>query len=283
MEYVITLFLLILLQAVLGFDNLLYISLESKRVAPEKQAYVRRLGIGLAVGFRIALLFIVVALVENFKDPLFHLQFGSEMEPKNFHGAESTGTISSIVDGEFNLHAIIVLVGGAFILYTAVKEIFHMIGEHQIGHGDHKPASVAKTVSLIVAMNVIFSFDSILSAMALAKDEDSGEQRISLIIIAIVISGILMIWLADKVASFLQKNRMYEVLGLFVLFIVGVMLITEGGHLSHLHIAGNEIVPMTKTTFYFVIAVLVLTDIVQGRYQKKLLAKQEAALSHPNH
>ncbi|MBK1834232.1 hypothetical protein JIN78_09190 [Roseibacillus ishigakijimensis] len=270
----ITLFLLILLQAVLGFDNLLYISLESKRVEPAKQAFVRRLGIGLAVGFRIALLFVVVSLVENFKDPLFEIHLGGPTTPEATHGAES-GPVSKFVDGEFNLHALIVLFGGAFILYTAIKEIFHMIGEHQIGHGDHKPASVAKTVSLIVTMNVIFSFDSILSAMALAKDEATGEQRISLIIIAIVISGILMIWLADKVSDFLQKNRMYEVLGLFVLLIVGVMLVTEGGHLAHLHLGGNEVVAMTKTTFYFVIAVLVLTDIVQGRYQKKLLAKGE--------
>lgn len=278
MEYVITLFLLILLQAVLGFDNLLYISLESKRVAPEKQAFVRRLGIGLAVGFRICLLFVVIALVSKFEDPLFHWAFGPEMEPDNIHGESSGGTIKGYFDGSFTLHAIIVLFGGAFILYTAVKEIFHMLGTHDLGHSDKKPASVGKTVALIVTMNVIFSFDSILSAMALAKDGDNS--RIELIIIAIVFSGILMIWLADKVADFLQKNRMYEVLGLFVLFIVGIMLITEGGHLAHLHIGGNEIVPMTKTTFYFVIAILVLTDIVQGRYQKKLLAKQALIAKH---
>lgn len=276
MEYVITLILLILLQAVLGFDNLLYISLESKRVAPEKQAYVRRLGIGLAVGFRICLLFIVVSLVESFKDPLFHLALGTEMTPKNIHGEETARTIKNVFDGSFNLHAIIVLFGGAFILYTAVKEIFHMIGEHDLSQGNQKPASVAKTVSLIVTMNVIFSFDSILSAMALAKN-DAGEYRISLMIIAILVSGVLMIWMADKVAAFLEKNRMYEVLGLFVLFIVGIMLLTEGAHIAHLHIAGNEIIPMTKTTFYFVITVLVLTDIVQGRYQKNLLAKKKHA------
>lgn len=284
MEYVITLILLIILQAVLGFDNLLYISLESKRVAPDKQASVRRWGIGLAVGFRIVLLFIVVALVEKFQEPLFQLSFGKEIVPDNIHSDETAGTIKNVIDGSFNFHAIIVLVGGAFILYTAVKEIFHMIGDPHLGHGDGKPASVAKTISLIVTMNVIFSFDSILSAMALAKNEATGEQRISLMIIAIVISGILMIWLADRVSDFLQKNRMYEVLGLFVLFIVGIMLLTEGGHLAHLHIAGNEIVPMTKTTFYFVIVVLVLTDIVQGRYQKNLLAKQKAKMerSHPD-
>merc|ERR1711991_438728 len=92
--------------------------------------------------------------------------------------------------------------------------------------------------------------------------------------VAIVASGLLMLLLADKISVFLAKNRKYEVLGLFILFIVGIMLVTEGGHLAHLKIFGNEIVPMSKTTFYFVIAVLVVVDIVQGRYQKKLI-KQE--------
>ena len=123
-------------------------------------------------------------------------------------------------------------------------------------------------------MNLVFSFDSILSAMALAKDEKTGDPNFLLMALAIAIGGVLMIWLSDRVASFLEKNRMYEVLGLFVLFVVGIMLLTEGAHLAHLHFAANEIAPMTKTTFYFVIGVLVLTDIVQGRYQKKLLARR---------
>ena len=63
---------------------------------------------------------------------------------------------------------------------------------------------------------------------------------------------------------------MYEVLGLFILFIVGVMLVSEGGHLAHLHLFGHEITPMAKSTFYFVIGILVITDVAQGRYQKKL-------------
>ena len=91
-------------------------------------------------------------------------------------------------------------------------------------------------------------------------------------VIAILIGGALMIFLADTVSNFLEKNRMYEVLGLFVLFIVGIMLLSEGGHKSHLHFFGNPIHAMSKTTFYFVIAVLVIVDVVQGRYQKKLLA-----------
>ena len=94
--------------------------------------------------------------------------------------------------------------------------------------------------------------------------------------VAILTGAGLMLWLADGVASFLEKNRMYEVLGLFILLIVGVMLLSEGGHLAHLTLFGSAIVPMTKTTFYFVIVVLVLTDVVQARYRKKLLAQRAA-------
>ena len=94
--------------------------------------------------------------------------------------------------------------------------------------------------------------------------------------IAIIVSGILMIVLAEHVSTFLARNRMYEVLGLFILFIVGVMLVTEGGHLAHIELFGNEVMPMTKTTFYFVIAILVLTDVVQTRYQKRLQRALEA-------
>lgn len=93
--------------------------------------------------------------------------------------------------------------------------------------------------------------------------------------IAIVVSGLLMLVLANRISVFLAKNRMYEVLGLFILFIVGIMLVTEGGHLAHIKLFGNEIVPMSKTTFYFVLAVLVIVDVVQGRYQKKLIAERE--------
>ena len=62
-----------------------------------------------------------------------------------------------------------------------------------------------------------------------------------------------------------------------ILFIVGIMLVTEGGHLAHIKLFGNPIEPMSKTTFYFVIAVLVIVDVVQGRYQKKILAEQAAS------
>ena len=120
-------------------------------------------------------------------------------------------------------------------------------------------------------MNLVFSFDSILSAIALT-------DVFWVMATAIVIGGVLMIWMADRVSTFLERNRMYEVLGLFVLLIVGVMLLSEGGHLAHLHLFGNPVEAMSKTTFYFVISVLVIVDLVQSRYQKRLIALGEMSL-----
>ncbi len=250
MSDILDLGLLVLLQCVLGFDNLLYISLESQRAPLDKQSYVRKLGIGLAIFLRIALLFILTKLISYFQDPLFA-----------FH--------SKVAEGEFNLHALIVLGGGVFIMYTATKEIMHMLKLEEHGSDQRKPASVGKIITWIVLMNLVFSFDSILAAIALT-------DTMWVMSTAIIIGGLLMILLADTVSNFLKKNRMYEVLGLFVLFIVGIMLLTEGGHLAHLHLFGNPIVAMSKTTFYFIIGTLILTDVVQGRYQKKLLRQTEA-------
>ena len=245
----VTLVLLVLLQAVLGFDNLLYISLESGRAPADKQKMVRQLGIGIAILFRIALLFILLRVIQFFQDPIFSLNLG-------------------FIDGTFNVHSLIVLLGGVFIMYTAVREITHMMSLEVHDHEETKPKSVAAVIAMIVLMNLVFSFDSILSAMALS---DTFWVMAS----AIVLGGVLMIVLSDRVANFLKKNRLYEVLGLFVLFIVGIMLLTEGAHLAHMHLFGTAITPMTKVTFYFVLVVLVLVDIVQGRYQRKLILAKE--------
>ncbi len=249
-----TLAMLILLQAVLGFDNLLYISIESKRVTEDRQAYVRRMGIGLAVGLRIVLLFVLMSAIQYFQEPFF------------------TVNLKGILEGSVNVHALIVLVGGVFIMYTAIKEIMHMLSVDDLEHieGDAK-RTVGGALFWIVLMNLIFSFDSILSALALSN-------VFIIIATSIVVSGLMMIFLADHVAEFLKKNRMYEVLGLFILFIVGILLLSEGGHLAHLKLFGFAVEPMAKTTFYFVLAVMVAVDIVQSRYRAKLMAQREQEL-----
>ena len=249
MEDILTLGMLIMLQAVLGFDNLLYISLESKRVPEEKQAYVRNLGIGIAIFLRIGLLFLIVFLMDLFKNPFADLN------------------INHWISGSFSGESIIVLFGGIFIIYTAIKEIWHMMLIEKDKTQETKTRSVSSTIFLIVVMNLVFSFDSILSAKALT-------DTMWVLVAAIVISGVLMIWLSGTVSRFLQKNRMYEVLGLFILLLVGIMLVTDGGEKAHLVLFDEPIEAMSTTTFYFVLFIMVLIDIAQSRYQKKLLIEE---------
>ncbi|WP_159948160.1 TerC family protein [Polaribacter septentrionalilitoris] len=262
LQVIFTLIMLILLQAVLGFDNLLYISLESKKAPLKDQKRVRKVGIIIAIGLRIVLLFILVSLIKYFQKPFTIL----------------TGEIESIVEFAFNGHSLIVLIGGGFIIYTAIKEIWHMISTKGLELNematDKGTKSSNAVVFSIVLMNLVFSFDSILAAIGLTREIENENTAFMVMAAAIVVSGLLMLFMANKISEFLSKNRMYEVLGLFILFIVGIMLITEGGHLAHIKIFGEEIVPMSKTTFYFVIAVLVIIDIVQGKYQKKLLSQK---------
>ena len=244
LENLFTLAMLTLLQAVLGLDNLLYIALESKRAEPSQQKRVRQIGIGGAVILRIILLFLLIRIIGYFQESLFHID-------------------NLVISGDFNIHSLIVLFGGIFIIYTATTEIIHMMNLDASTERERKPKSANAIIFSIILMNLVFSFDSILAAIALT-------DVFLLMVIAIIIGGLVMIIMAVRVTEFLKKNRMFEVLGLFILFIVGIMLLSEGGHLAHMHLFDNAITPMSKSTFYFVIFVLILIDIVQSKYQKNL-------------
>ncbi len=247
-----TFLILTLLETVLGFDNLLYISIEAKQVDPARQSWVRKMGIILAILLRIVLLFLVLQLISMFQAPIVHFDH-------------------PWISGALSGHALIVLAGGVFLIYTATKEIYHMIGVEDLEHEDAATnrKSVPMALFWIVSMNVVFSFDTVLSAVALT-------DHFIVMTAAIIVSGGLMVVMADTVANFLQKNRMYEVLGLFVLLLVGMMLMSDGGHIGHLYFFGYAIEPMAKSTFYFVLFTLVAVEVVQGRYQKRILAESRA-------
>ena len=247
-----TLLMLILLQAVLGFDNLLYISIESRRVEASKQKQLRQLGIGLAILFRIILLFGIMQAINSLTNTIFAVN------------------LPGFITGTFNFHALITLLGGGFIMYTAFKEIFHLLAVEHLGEEDESAPkkSFLGALLMIVSMNLIFSFDSLLSAIALT-------DVFVVMATAIIIGGILMIVTAEYIASFLEQNRVYEVLGLFILLIVGVLLLSEGAHLAHMVIFGFAITAMSKATFYFVIFVMVGISVIQTQYRNKLLASRE--------
>lgn len=280
-----TLLMLVFLQVVLGFDNLLYISLESKRVEESQQQRVRKIGVIIAIALRIVLLFVIFFAIQSLEGALFELDLGLVeakvgcfVEDSSHHltllpdvTAEACTGEGQIVHGGISGHFLIVLFGGAFILYTAIKEIVHMLSfEGQADTSDEATRTPNEAIFWIVIMNLVFSFDSILAAIPLTKGLGNDMLQLGVMGTAIVFSGVMMLVMADRVSEFLKKNRMYEVLGLFILFLVGVMLVTEAGHLANLKLMGYEIHAMNKSTFYFVLIILVIVDVVQSRYQKKI-------------
>ena len=261
--------MLCFLQAVLGFDNLLYISIESQRAPVALQKSVRYWGIIIAVALRVILLFVMIRLIDALSEPFFILDW------------------EGVLEGGVNFATIVFIIGGIFIMYTAVKEIAHMLSMEHLGTdlGDRSGKSAARVVMMIVMMNLIFSFDSILSALAIT-------DVFPILATAIILSGLAMLILADGVTRFLEKNRMYEVLGLFILLIVGVVLLGEAGpaaaHAMHddslkLKIMGYELIPMSKTTFYFSVVVLVAVEAVQSGYSRKLAAERQHAQGGGHH
>ncbi|WP_298292991.1 tellurium resistance protein TerC [uncultured Litoreibacter sp.] len=259
------LLMLCFLQAVLGFDNLLYISIESQRAPVAQQKAVRFWGIIIAVALRVVLLFVMVSLLSSLTEPFYIFEW------------------EGILTGGVNFATCVFVFGGIFIMYTAFKEIGHLLSvQHLETDVEAKSGkSAAKVVMLIVFMNLIFSFDSVLSAIAIT-------EVFPVLAAAILISGLAMLLLADGVTAFLQKNRMYEVLGLFILLIVGVVLLGEAGvaasHAAHdddlaIMIFGYPLIPMSKTTFYFSVIVLFLVEFIQSGYARKLEAERAAGQS----
>ncbi|WP_208352176.1 TerC family protein [Pseudaestuariivita rosea] len=254
------LLMLCFLQAVLGFDNLLYISIESQRAPVAQQKAVRFWGIIIAVALRVILLFAMVNLISLLAEPFYIFNW------------------TGVLEGGVNFATCVFILGGIFIIYTAVKEISHMLTIEHLGTDVEGKSgkSAVQVILLIVFMNLIFSFDSVLSAIAIT-------DVFPILAAAILLSGLAMLLLADGVTRFLEKNRMYEVLGLFILLIVGVVLLGEAGvaasHAMHdddlqLKIFGYPLVPMSKTTFYFAVIVLFAVEILQSGYTRKLNAER---------
>ncbi|WP_377507418.1 TerC family protein [Octadecabacter sp. R77987] len=274
LENATNLIMLCFLQAVLGFDNLLYISIESQRAPVAHQKAVRTWGIIIAVALRVVLLFTMIQLLNSLNAPFYTFEW------------------DGVITGSINFATCVFIVGGVFIMYTAVKEIAHMLSIDHIGHdvSGKSGKSAVQVILLIVMMNLIFSFDSVLSAIAIT-------DVFPILATAIILSGLAMLLLADGVTKFLQKNRMYEVLGLFILLIVGVVLLGESGQAAvhgleamgvphdeakeqALKVFGREIIPMSKSTFYFSVIVLVAVEVLQSGYSRKLNAERAALQKH---
>lgn len=212
----IALLTLVVLEIVLGIDNLVFIAILSNKLPPEQQQTARRIGLSLALIMRILLL-LLIGWIVTLQTPLFDL--GIEGSP-GVHGEATFETAFSGRD-------LILLAGGLFLLWKATKEIHHNIDPAPASGEllDHKKGAAEITFSAaiaqIIALDLVFSIDSILTAVGMT-------DHVPIMIAAVVITVVVMLIAADPLARFIEHNPTLVMLALAFLVMIGLVLIADG-------------------------------------------------------
>lgn len=222
-------------EVVLGIDNIIFISIVSNRLPVEIRDRTRNFGLILAMGVRILLL-LTITWVMKFKDPIFTLP-ESMIFP---HDIPISG------------RDLILIFGGLFLIAKSTREINHeMEGEDEIITASQANVNVSAIILQIILLDIIFSFDSILTAVGLT-------DMVLIMIIAVVISiGIMMVF-SKSISEFIQKHPSMEVLALGFLILIGFMLFLEGLHYD-----------IPKGYIYFAVAFSLLIEMVNIRVRTK--------------
>ncbi|WP_339627056.1 TerC family protein [uncultured Maribacter sp.] len=248
----VALLTLTFLEIVLGIDNIIFISIAAGKLEPGHRKKATNLGLVLAMAMRILLLF-GISLLTSMKKPFW--VFDSDW---------ITGGISG--------QGIILFLGGLFLLYKSTKEIHEKVEDK--GH-DEREVKKARSTSLmnailqITVINIVFSFDSILTAIGMTNGiSPNPNDALVLMIVAVVISVVIMMLFANPVGEFVNRHPSIQILGLSFLILIGFMLIAESAHLSHLIVFGNEVGVIPKGYLYFSIAFSLMVEFFDLRMKK---------------
>lgn len=237
----ISLVTLTFLEVVLGVDNIIFISIAANKLIEKEQPKARNIGLALAMLFRILLLFGITYLIAM-QAPLLHVE-------------------NAVISGSVTGQSLILVAGGLFLLYKATTEIHHKLEgdphQDQI-HVKKGQATLMNIIVQIALINLVFSFDSILTAIGLT-------DNVIIMIVAVVVSVVIMMLFAGPVGNFVNRHPTIQMLGLAFLILIGFMLIAEGAHLGHVTIAGAEIGSVPKGYLYFAIAFSLLVEFLNMR------------------
>jgi predicted tellurium resistance membrane protein TerC len=226
---------LALLEIVLGIDNLIFIAILVGRLPPARQEAARITGLTLAMATRIALLYSIVWLT-RLTTPWFHI------------GAQA-------VTGR----DLILFIGGLFLLMKSVLEIHQAMEGAGKSHSQTTKvySSFLMTVTQIAVIDIVFSLDSVFTAVGLAKD-------LSIMIAAIVAAILVMMWVSKAVGAFIERHPTIKVLALSFLILIGVALIAEAVHFD-----------IPKGYLYFAMAFSVAVEMVNIRLRRLLDSKKK--------
>jgi len=185
------------MEVVLGVDNLVFIAILTSRLPAERQAVARRIGIGLALISRLALLF-TITWIMHLTVPLF-----------------------TLFDHSFSWRDLILIFGGLFLVYKGTVEIHHRMEEPEAKGATGGTAAFGATIMQIIMIDVIFSLDSVITAVGMASD-------IAIMVIAVVISVIVMLVAATPLTDFVSRHPTVKMLALSFLLLIGMTLMADG-------------------------------------------------------
>lgn len=255
----IALLTLTFLEIVLGIDNIIFISIAAGKLEKKDRKKATNIGLVLAMAMRIVLLFGITWLV-SLKKPFWIID-------------------TSWITGGISWQALILFLGGLFLLYKSTKEIHEKVEDR--GHDEREvkkgqSSSLSNAIVQITVINIVFSFDSILTAIGMTNGiSPNPNDALILMIVAVVISVIIMMLFANPVGDFVNRHPSIQVLGLSFLILIGFMLIAEAAHLSHLIVFDNEIGAIPKGYLYFAIAFSLLVEFLDMRMRKNKKPAEE--------
>lgn len=246
----IALLTLAFLEIVLGIDNIVFLSIVSSKLPQKEQPKARTVGLILAMLFRILLLFCISWLM-RLTEPIF-----------SFDTAWFDGSISG--------QSIIIGIGGLFLLYKSVTEIHHKLeGEAEAVHGKSK-MNFWGVIVQIVALDIVFSFDSVLTAVGLVSFNEFGYAgAMAIMVTAVVLAVMVMLVFSGPVSKFVNQHPTIQMLGLSFLILIAVMLLVEAAHLSQISIFGTVVGEIPKGYIYFAIAFSLLVEFLNMKLKKR--------------
>ncbi len=244
----LSLLTLTFLEIVLGVDNIIFISITSSKLPAALQKKATNIGLILAMVMRIVLLLGISVLIAM-KEPWLSID-------------------TTWLTAGFSGQSVILILGGIFLLYKSVSEIHHKLEgeEHEGVRTKAGSMSLSSAIVQITLINIVFSFDSILTAVGMTNGLGGA---LFIMVVAVVFSVLIMMVFAVPVGRFVNQHPTIQMLGLAFLILIGFMLIIEGGHLAHLSIVGSEIGAVPKGYLYFAIAFSLLVEFLNMRLRKR--------------
>jgi predicted tellurium resistance membrane protein TerC len=228
----IALLTLTFLEVVLGIDNIIFISIVTGKLPEDKQRFSRNTGLAMAMIFRVALLLLIMHII-GLSKPLFSL--------------ENIG-----IHFDVSVRDLILMAGGIFLIAKSTSEMHQKIEGIEHHQKEKSTNKISAAILQIILLDIIFSFDSILTAIGLTKE-------VLLMIIAVIISMFIMMFFSGFISRFINKHPTLQVLALSFLILIGFMLIVDALHYN-----------VPKGYIYFAVLFSLLVEMMNMRMRKKI-------------